>query len=93
MLKQCVADVKAGVYKPSEQAKVVSGVNLPVKNDPTTGKPVQVIVESVKLLNDNELIKIVKPEQADTPSETEEEEEKPKEEDPPAEEKAEEAEA
>ena len=67
---------------------------LPPKNDPATGKPVQIIIDSsTKLLKDNEVIKLVKPEEP-APSEGGEEEPKP-EDDPPAdaEKKTEEAEA
>ena len=39
-IKQCMADVKAKVYTPSNQAVVAAGGTLVPKKDSTTGNPV-----------------------------------------------------
>ena len=51
-IKQCMSDVKAGLYKPSNGAKVASGAGakVPPKTD-ADGKIPQLIVESKKLVD------------------------------------------
>ena len=49
-IKQCMADVKAGIYKPSAQAVVASGGTVPAKIDTTTGNPVKIIIDPTKKL-------------------------------------------
>ena len=51
-IKQCMNDVKAGLYKPSDGAKVASGAGatIPPKVD-ATGQTPQLIIESKKLVD------------------------------------------
>ena len=57
-IKQCMADVKAGVYVPSNAAVVASGGTLPAKIDSTTQNPVEIIVTPKKLINDGDILTV-----------------------------------
>ena len=49
-IKACMADIKAGVYEPSDPAKAVAGTEIPVVQDPAEGEPVTIIIDPTKPL-------------------------------------------
>ena len=53
-----MADVKAGIYVPSNGAVVASGGTLPAKIDSTTQNPVEIIVTPKKLINDGDVLTV-----------------------------------
>ena len=67
-IKQCMADVKAGVYVPSNAAVVASGGTLPAKIDSTTQNPVEIIVTPKKLINDGDILTVPSTTATSTPA-------------------------
>ena len=55
-LKQCMADVSAGIYKPSNASKIASGGSLPPKLDSTSGQPVTIIVQDTPIIKSDTVI-------------------------------------
>ena len=59
LIKQCMADIQAGAYEPSDPAKVVAGAELPVVDDPTEDEPVTIIIDPTKpLITDSTVIHV-----------------------------------
>ena len=57
-IKQCMADVKAKIYVPSNAAVVASGGSLPASTDPATGKAPDIIITPKKLIENNEVLTV-----------------------------------
>ena len=67
-LKQCMADVQSGKYKPSDGAVVASGGTQAPRIDTTTGQPVSIIINDEGLINSDTLIHTPAPANSDDAS-------------------------
>ena len=71
LLKQCMADVKAGKYTTSCAAKIAAGGVCDTNKDPATGKPAELIIQPTdKIVQDKEQITVPKPAPAASPAPT-----------------------
>ena len=51
-----MADVSAGIYKPSKASVIASGGSLPPKLDSTSGTPVTIIVQDTPIIKSDTVI-------------------------------------